>query len=84
MNSRFALLVPVALLALGTACGEPRYLGWDYARAYVECFTMQADLTRPSVAGSEYHLSGNEAAAIRILVQEATTDQETAEGEDRE
>jgi hypothetical protein len=45
---------------------------------------MQADLTRPSVAGSEYHLSGNEAAAIRILVQEATTDQETAEGEDLE
>ena len=81
MTHRIALLAPVALLVLGTACGEPRYLGWDYARAYIECFTMQADLTRPSVAGSEYQLSGNEAAAIRILVQQATTDQETGETE---
>lgn len=72
-----ALLAPGAVLAALTACSEPTHLGWDYGRSYIEAFSLQTDLTRPSVAASEYHLGGNEAAKIRILVEEAATDAET-------
>jgi hypothetical protein len=75
------LSLPAAVLALATACGEPVHLGWDYGRAYVDAFTMQSDLTRPSVAASQYQLSGNEAAQIRLRAEQATTDQESGETE---
>lgn len=78
------LLIPAAGLVAATACGEPHHLGWDYSRAYVEAFSMQTDLTRPSVAASEYHLSGNEATAIRLRVEQAATDEESGDSQEAE
>lgn len=73
------LLLPAAGLVAATACGEPRYLGWDYGRAYVDAFTLQGDLTRPSVATSEYQLNGAEAAQIRLRAEQAASDEESGE-----
>ena len=65
------LLAPLLTLA---ACAEPLHLGYDHGRAYTQAFTAQADLTRPSVQDLEHPLGGVEAQAIRLKVQEATTE----------
>lgn len=62
-------------------CTSPLHLTYDHGRAFTEAFTAQADLTRPSIAGSTYELYGVEAAQIRIRVREDTTDKETEKSE---
>jgi hypothetical protein len=57
-------------------CASPLHLTYDYGRAYTAAVVSQADLTRPSVANSQYFLYGPEGEAIRIRVQEDTTDKE--------
>lgn len=77
--SRFTLAGLVAGAFALAGCGEPLHLGYDHGRAYTEAFTAQADLTRPSVANEQYVLYGIEGVAIRLLVQESATQQESAE-----
>lgn len=75
-------LVVAALASLGAAgCASPLHLTYDHGRAFTEAVTAQADLTRPSVAASQYQLYGTEATQIRIRVQEESTDTETGEAE---
>lgn len=64
------------LLILASGCVSPLHLTYDFGRAYDKAFTMQSDLSRPSVANSQYFLYGPEAEAIRIQVREDTTDKE--------
>ena len=59
-----------------TGCVSPLHLTYDHGRAYTEAVISQADLTRTSVANSNYQLYGVEAESIRIRVQEKTTDDE--------
>jgi hypothetical protein len=69
----------IALLIAGigfSGCASPLHLTYDHGRAYTEAIISQADLTRTSVANSQYALYGVEAEAIRIRVQENTTDAE--------
>jgi predicted lysophospholipase L1 biosynthesis ABC-type transport system permease subunit len=70
------LAAPFALALTG--CGQPHHLGPDHGESYRAAFTTQADLTRASAVDDQYPLSGFEAMEIRMRVQEATTDQETA------
>ncbi len=70
---------PMALLLVLTGCASPLHLTYDFGRAYTESVVAQADLTRQSAADQQYWLYGNEAAAIRIQVQETTTDKESGE-----
>lgn len=70
---RFMIL---PLLAAGVGCGEPAHLQYDYGRSYSETFAVQADRTRPSIADSEYSLTGVEGLELRQRVQDATTDEE--------
>ncbi len=62
-----------------TGCASPLHLTYDFGRAYTTAYTMQADLSRPSVANSQYPLYGKEAESIRIQVQEKTSDEEEQE-----
>jgi hypothetical protein len=71
------------LTALAAGCASPLHLQYDHGRAYTAAIISQADLTRPSVANSQYPLYGTEAEAIRIRVREKTTDEEE-EGETME
>lgn len=73
------MTLAAAAAALLAGCVSPPHLTYDYGRTYTEAFVAQADLTRPSVANSQYQLYGVEAAQIRIRVQEEATDTETAE-----
>lgn len=66
----------VLAAAVVGGCASPLHLTYDYGRAYTAAFVSQADLTRPSVANSQYFLYGPEGEAIRIRVQEDTTDSE--------
>ena len=72
-------LMGLATAMLASGCISPPHLTYDHGRAYTEAFVAQADLTRPSAAGSQYQLYGVEAAQIRIRVQEESTDEETGE-----
>ena len=72
-----SLLLVLAMAASG--CASPLHLTYDHGRAYTEAVTRQADLTRPSVANSQYSLYGVEAEKIRIQVQEQATDEESGE-----
>lgn len=69
------------LLPLVVGCASPLHLQYDYGRAYTAAIVSQADLTRPSVANSQYSLYGTEAEAIRIRVREKTTDEEEAKAD---
>lgn len=71
----------LALTALAAGCASPLHLTYDYGRAYTEAIVAQADLTRPSVADAQYPLYGPEAEAIRIRVQDETTDEESGKSE---
>lgn len=66
-------------LLLVAGCTSPLHLTYDYGRAYTESVVAQADLTRGSAADQQYWLYGSEAAAIRIQVQETTTDAESGD-----
>ena len=70
----------ILVLALA-GCTSPLHLTYDYGRAYTASILAQADLTRPSIAESEYALYGVEAANIRVRVQEESTDKETGNTE---
>lgn len=72
--NRMLLFLSAALLG---ACASPRYLTYDFGRAFTAVVTAQADLTRPSVAAGAHPLGGREAEAIRIAVQSETSDQES-------
>ena len=75
MNKPITILLTIStILLVLTSCGEPRHLSWDYGRSYTEAFTLQTNLTRPSIIASEYQLSGLEAANIRLKVEEAVSD----------
>lgn len=76
MNRSTGFLLALAGLA---GCAEPRYLTYDYGRAYTAAFVAQADLTRPSVANEQYPLYGIEGVKIRLLVQDAATEAKTGE-----
>lgn len=83
MNKPITILLALsATLLVLTSCGEPRHLSWDYGRSYTETFTLQTNLTRPSIIASEYQLSGLEAANIRLMVEEAVSDAADATPED--
>lgn len=78
-RTRFARAIQSVRLLLplvAIACASPLHLQYDYGRAYTAAIVSQADLTRPSVANSQYSLYGTEAEAIRIRVREKTTDEE--------
>lgn len=55
------------------------HLQYDFGRSFTAAMIGQADLTRPSVANLQHPLQGVEAQAIRLRVQESTTDTETGE-----
>lgn len=75
--TRFILL---ALAAAGlAACASPRHLGYDFGRAFTAVANAQADLTRPSVAAGAHSLAGPEAEAIRMRVNENSSDTESGE-----
>lgn len=78
------IVVAAIAVSLSTGCAARTHLGFDYGESFNSAFSMQADLTRPTIAASEYKLSGTEAASIRILVQEATTDAEGGGAESSE
>lgn len=59
-----------------SGCASPLHLTYDFGRAYDKAFTMQADLSRPSVANAQYFLYGPEAEAIRVQVTKDTTNEE--------
>ncbi len=69
----------VALAATAAGCASPIHLTYDHGRAYTEAIIRQADLTRPSVANSQYRLYGVEAEQIRIRVQESSTNEESGD-----
>ena len=73
MNARF-----LALLFLAAGCKPPLHLQYDFGRAYVETLRLQADLTRPSVAGEGYFLYGPEGVMIRVNTSEATSEENDA------
>lgn len=75
MNRVLLIMLSTALCA----CVQPTHLQYDFGRAYTETFRAQADLTRPSAANQSYSLYGPEAAAIRINVQAAATEEKTTE-----
>jgi hypothetical protein len=72
-------MLATALVLLATGCASPLHLTYDHGRAFTDAVTAQADLTRPSVASSQYQLYGVEATEIRIRVQEQSTDAESGE-----
>ncbi len=79
MNRILSASKPTLLLAMtlgAGACASPLHLTYDHGRAYTEAVVRQADLTRPSVANSQYALYGVEAEQIRIQVQKQSTDEE--------
>lgn len=80
MSLPLARLTALALLGLA-GCASPLHLTYDYGRAYTESIQAQGDLTRASVAESQYSLYGVEAANIRLKVQEEATDSETGKAE---
>jgi len=71
-------LCGAALLAACSGAGK-QHLQYDYGRAFTAAMISQADLTRPSVASLPHPLTGVEAQAIRLNVQEETTNKETGE-----
>ncbi len=75
------LLVALAGVTLASGCSgaAKTHLQYDHGRAFSAIMIAQADLTRPSVADLAHPLTGVEAQAIRLRVQEATTDQETGD-----
>lgn len=70
-----------AVLVLTAGCVSPLHLTYDFGRAYTESIVAQADLTRASVAESQYALYGTEAVNIRFRVQEESTDAESGKTE---
>lgn len=80
MNLHLHRVSGLALLALA-GCASPLHLTYDYGRAFTESIVAQADLTRASVAESQYSLYGVEAANIRLQVQQEATDQESGDAE---
>ena len=78
-NTKNIVLIGIGIgIGLLSGCAGSAHLGFDYGQSYTKAFTTQTDLTRTSIAASEYKLSGTEAANIRIQVQEATTDAESS------
>ena len=83
-KSRQRSLITACLLAsstLAAGCMQPLHLQYDYSRAYMQVMTTQADLTRESVADSDYVLSGIEALELRQRATESATDEESGEAE---
>ncbi len=74
MTRPSVLALAVLSLASLAGCKYHQHLTYDFGRAYTAAVTTQADLTRPSVANSEYFLEGSEAAKIRMQLEETTTD----------
>lgn len=66
---------------LAAGCMQPLHLQYDYSRAYTQTMTIQADLTRESVADSDYVLSGIEGLELRQRATESATDEESGEAE---
>ena len=81
MTARSLKALGLATLFGVGACTSPLHLTYDYGRAYTESIVAQADLTRPSVAESQYSLYGVEAVNIRLRVQEESTDAESGKME---
>lgn len=73
-----AIVLFASLVSLG-ACAGPTHLQYDFGRAYMTTFRVQADLTRPSVANQSYGLYGPEAAAIRLNVEATVTESKSAD-----
>ncbi len=60
------------LLLAFLGCASPTHLQYDHGRSFYQTIALQSDLTRSTVPA--YGLSGEEAAAIRMRVQESSTD----------
>jgi len=74
------LTIALTAVTLG-ACSTHQGLSPDFAQAYQQAFTAQTDLARPSAEGATFLLSGREAAAIRINVQESSSNTESAKSQ---
>lgn len=71
----------MTLLLLVVGCAQPLHLQYDYGRAFEESMKLQMDRKRPSVAKSEYELSGTEGLKLRENVEKATTEEKSGEVE---
>ncbi len=71
------LAIALIALILG-GCSAHQSIAANFGQAYQHTFATQADLTRASVTDATFLLSGREAAAIRINVQESSSNTETA------
>ena len=58
-------------------CAQPTHLTYDFGRSYNQTMVSQADLSRPAIAMTNYHLYGLEAVAIRLNVEAATQEGQT-------
>ncbi len=75
---RSALLL---LAGVAAGCGQPTHLQYDFSRSYMDALTVQADRGRPSVANSQYNLTGFEGILLRYQVTVESTDAESGEVE---
>lgn len=82
MTTNQKLTTTALAIAMLTGCAGRSHLGFEFGQSFSNAFTTQADLTRASIAASEYKLSGQEAASIRLQVQVATTDAESGDTDD--
>lgn len=62
-------------------CAQPVHLQYDFGRAYTESMRTQANLDRPTVAQSNYPLSGTEAILIRQNVEKQDAKEKSGEAE---
>lgn len=67
----YRLLIIISCSALFAGCAQPAHLSYDFGRSYSETMTAQADLSRPAIAMTNYHLYGLEAVSIRLNVEAA-------------
>jgi hypothetical protein len=67
----YRLLLAISMSALFSGCAQPVHLSYDFGRSYSETMTAQADLSRPAIAMTNYHLYGLEAVSIRLNVESA-------------
>lgn len=71
----------MALLLFLIACAQPAHMQYDFGRAYMDAADIQANLDRPSAAGSIYELSGTEGLKLRENVEKETTEEKSGTAE---
>jgi hypothetical protein len=64
-------MISLSFATLLGGCAQPVHLSYDFGRSYSDTMSAQADLTRPAIAMTNYHLYGLEAVSIRLNVEAA-------------